>query len=165
MWNQRIKGLLLLIGSLCLFQSANAEDIQKYKIVGGFNVGVIKETDVFIYYYKRIAMDMYEGAYWKNIENHFICSKPSSFSPYRTCFLQAKKGTYLDKKYKIQSSEMLIEFDCERDRFKTVFTSDRSGSFGSGEAILRDYGDGSWTSKNESPMDLLTYVTGCVKDW
>lgn len=163
MKNQRVKGVFLLIGSLCLFQSSNAENILTYKIVDGFNVEVAVEIDDLIFYYKKIAMFMYKGAYWKNLKTHFICSQPVSSTPYRTCFWQAKKGNYLDKKYKIQSVEMLIEFDCGADRFKKVFQSARSGSFGSGEEIMSASGD-SWTSKDESPIFQAIYTTGCTKD-
>lgn len=157
MWNQKMKGILLALGSLCLFQNVSAE------VVDGFKVEDFYETDELIYYNKKIAMFMYEGAYWKNLKTHFICSKSVSSTPYRTCFWQAKKGNYIDKKYKIQSVEMLIEFDCGANRFKKVFQSARSGSFGSGEEIMSASGD-SWTSRHEAPMFQAMYAIGCVKD-
>lgn len=163
MWNRRIKGVLLLIGSLCLFQGANAENVPTYKIVDGFNVVIGAGTGNIIFYAKKMGMTMYKGAYWKNLKKHFICSEPDSSTPYRTCFLQAKKGTYLIKEDKIQSIEMLIKFDCEAGRFKKIFLSARSGPFGSGEEILHASSD-LWVSRDESTMDLVMYTTGCSKD-
>ena len=160
MWNQKMKGILLALGSLCLLQNASAD------VVDGFEVETSFDEGQFIVYTKKVGMDLYTGHYMKPLETHFICgesvSSSSNSTRFRTCFMQAKKGNYLDKKFKIQSYEEFIEFDCKAKRFREIFVSARNGPFGSGEEIVNFHGTLWQYQKEDAPMNTLIYATGCL---
>lgn len=75
MWNQKLKGILFALGSLCLLQNANAVDVDGFKVEGFY------ETDNLIFYNKKIAMFMYEGAYCRKKKVIIKCSVKSKEKP------------------------------------------------------------------------------------
>lgn len=142
-----MKGILLVLGSLCLAQNANAETIGGFPVEHSEDLG--GGDKIFTI---SLAKGPYAGILDSNNKRLTVCKTLNKYG-YVECFINGFKGHELDIK-QVHSYRRIFQINCGDKRVKDLIITAHSGDFGLGKEISLAVDD-TWESYTTSVITSL----------
>nr|DAH94609.1 MAG TPA: Surface-adhesin protein E [Caudoviricetes sp.] len=154
MWNQKMKGILLTLGSLCLLQNVSAETL------GGFDVRNTQVGEKGTLFIIDLPKGEYFGIYNPRLKGFTAC-RAINKQGFVECFNNGIKGAEFS--YGVHSFRRIVQANCKKQQIRDIVVSAHSGDFGTGSELVVSV-DNTWRIFSKYPADLSELACAIIKN-